>query len=118
MPNKGRGGGQWGITWQEVASSIEDFEAQYGCRVEHGVLFTLRGGRNSAKHWLVSCRAIAGRDGAYRLEGYAECTVGGVRGAASFPGACMRTLIDACADLDRRRVDTRYNRDNPVADRT
>lgn len=118
MPNTGRGGGQWGITWGEVADSITDYEARFGCRVEHGVLYTSRGGRRSGKHWLVTCRAISGRDGAYRHEGYAECTVGGARGAASFPGAFLRTLLDATEDLHKKREDPRHDRDHRAPDRT
>lgn len=118
MATQKKGGGQWGITWAEVADSVEDFEGRYGCKVEFGVLYTSRGGRSTHKHWLVSARAIRGRDGAQRLEGYAECTVGGARGAASFPGAFIRVLLDACEDLHRRATDPRYNRDTPVPGRS
>lgn len=118
MPNNGRAGGQWGITWKEVADSIADYQTTYSCRVEHTALFTPVGTSARRAGWLVACRAISGRAGAMRLEGYAECPVGGRQGAASFPGAFVRTLIDACADLDRRRGDKRYDRDHPVPDRT
>ena len=118
MQNKGRGGGQWGITWKEVGASIEEYEASYSCRLEHGVLFTSPHGKARYRSFVVSCRAISGRAGAYRLEGYAECPVGPHKGAASFPGAFLRTIIDACEDLAKRRADPRHNRDNPVPDRS
>lgn len=111
------GGGQWGITWAEVADSIDDFEEQYGCTIEHTTLRGVTFAKGTTKVWTVYCRAIAGRDGAYRLEGYAKCTVGGSRGAASFPGAYLRSLIDAVADLQLRRSDKRYHRDTPVPPR-
>lgn len=118
MPAKKKGGGQWGITWAEVADSIADYEASFGCKLEHGVLRTSYGKGKGGEHWLVSCRALSGRAGAYRQEGYAECSVGGVSGAASFPGAFLRTLIDACSDLSRRRQNKAHDRDNPVPPRT
>jgi len=118
MATKVKGGGQWGITWAEVAESIADYEERYSCRVEHIVTCSLPHKGAKARRWLVSTRAISGRDGAYRLEGYAECTVGAARGAASFPGAFVRGLIDACEDLERRRKDKRYDRDNPAPSRT
>jgi hypothetical protein len=118
MGTKVKGGGQWGITWAEVADSIADYEERYSCRVEHIVTCSLPHKDARLRRWLVSTRAISGRAGAYRLEGYAECSVGGVRGAASFPGAFIRGLIDACEDLERRRKDKRYDRDNRPPDRT
>lgn len=118
VPTRVKAGGQWGITWAEVSESVQDYEARFGCSVEFGLLVTSRGARHSNKHWLVTARAISGRAGAHRIEGYAECTVGGSRGAASFPGGCLRVLIDACEDLERRRKTPAYHRDNPVPDRT
>ena len=119
MPAKKKiGGGQWGITWTEVADSIADYQEQYGCTIEHMVIRRATFGKGVNLCWSVSCRAISGRAGAYRMEGYAECTVGGTRGAASFPGAFLRSLIDACADLQLRRDDKRYDRDTPVPQRT
>lgn len=114
---RAKGGGQWGISWAEVSESVEDFEARYSCKVEFIVTCSLPHKGAKARRWLVSTRAISGRDGAYRLEGYAECSVGGARGAASFPGAFIRGILDACADLDRRRKDKRYDRDNPAPPR-
>ena len=118
MATNKKGGGQWGITWSEVADSVLDYEARFGCKVEFGAQFTSAGGKAQYWRWLVSARAIRGRAGAQRLEGYAECTVGGARGAASFPGAFIRVLIDACADLSARARDPRYDRDNPAPPRT
>jgi hypothetical protein len=118
MPGKNKGGGQWGISWAEVADTIADHQLHYSCRLEFGVLRTSYAKSGRGEHWLVSCRAIAGRDGAYRHEGYAECSVGGVSGASSFPGAFVRTIIDASMDLDRRRRDKAHDRDNPVPPRT
>lgn len=118
MPTKVKGGGNWGISWKEVADSVQDYEERYGCSVEFGLLLTSYGAKRSGKHWLVTARALRGRAGAQRLEGYAECIVGGSRGAASFPGGCLRVLIDACGDLDRRAQDKAYNRDNPPPERT
>jgi hypothetical protein len=107
MGTKVKGGGQWGITWAEVADSIADYEERYSCRVEHIVTCSLPHKDARLRRWLVSTRAISGRAGAYRLEGYAE-----------FPGAFIRGLIDACEDLERRRKDKRYDRDNRPPDRT
>lgn len=115
---RAKGGGQWGISWAEVSESVQDYEARYSCKVEFVVTCSLRHKGAKAPAWLVSTRAIAGRAGAYRLEGYAECSVGGARGASSFPGAFVRGLIDACEDLARRRDDKRYDRDNPAPGRT
>jgi len=117
MPAKKKGGGQWGISWGEVADSIADYQEQYSCKLEFGVQRTSYGKTGRGEHWLVSCRAIAGRDGAYRHEGYAECAVGGASGASSFPGAFIRTLIDASTDLAKRRQTPAYERDNPVPPR-
>jgi hypothetical protein len=118
MATRKTGGGNWGITWAEVSDSVLDYQERFGCKVEFALLFTSVGGSSMHYRWLVACRAIRGRAGASRLEGYAECTVGGVRGAASFPGACIRSLIDACEDLSARARDPRYNRDNPTPERT
>jgi hypothetical protein len=118
MPAKKSGGGQWGITWQEVAESIDEYEEHFGCTIEHNVQRGLIFAKATQKVWIVYCRAVSGRDGAYRQEGYAKCTVGGTKGAASFPGAFLRSLIDACADLQLRRGDKRYDRDTPVPPRT
>lgn len=112
-----KGGGQWGISWAEVAESVADYEGRYSCKVEFIVTCSLPHKAAKVRRWLVSTRAISGRVGAYRLEGYAECFVGAARGASSFPGACIRGLIDACADLERRRGDKRYDRDNPAPPR-
>lgn len=111
------GGGQWGISWAEVAATVELYEEQYSCRLEHQVIYTRSFPSARTRQWSVYCRAISGRDGAYRVEGYAACMVGSRRGAASFPGAFIRSLIDACEDLARRRVDKRHDRDNPVPGR-
>jgi hypothetical protein len=113
-----KGGGSWGISWAEVSDSVLDYEGRYGCRVEFGAVYTCVGGGQRYTRWLVSARALRGRAGAQRLEGYAECTVGGARGAASFPGAFIRVLIDACEDLQRRAGDKRYDRDNPAPPRS
>lgn len=118
MPAAKKGGGQWGITWAEVAESIDDFEERYGCTIEHTVQRGLIFAKGSTRVWTVYCRAVSGRAGAYRIEGYAKCTVGGNSGAASFPGAFLRALIDACDDLGRRRDNKRYDRDTPVPPRT
>lgn len=118
MPSKNNGGGQWGISWSEVGETTTSYEGFYSCRLEHTVLYTRPSATAVSKVWSVHCRAISGRDGAYRLEGYAVCQVGGRRGAASFPGAFIRALIDACEDLERRRKDKRYDRDTPVPERT
>jgi hypothetical protein len=118
MPAKRKGGGQWGITWAEVADSVADHQLHYSCRLEFGVVRTSYGKNGRGECWLVSCRAIAGRDGAYRHEGYAECSVGGASGASSFPGAFVRTIIDSTLDLDKRRRNKAHDRDNPVPPRT
>lgn len=119
MPARSKsGGGQWGISWKEVADTISDHQLHYSCSLEFGVQRTSYGRSGKGEHWLVSCRAIAGRDGAYRQEGYAECTVGGAGGASSFPGAFVRTIIDATLDLDKRRKSRAYDRDTPVPGRT
>lgn len=117
MANNGRAGGQWGISWQEVAETIATYEEQYSCKLEHTVVYTRASPIGLTRYWSVCCRAISGRDGAYRVEGYAACGVGGRRGAASFPGAFIRSLLDACEDLARRRQDKRHDRDNPVPGR-
>jgi len=118
MATNKKGGGSWGISWSEVSDSVLDFEVRYGCKVEFGAVYTSVGGGARYTRWLVSARALRGRAGAQRLEGYAECTVGGARGAASFPGAFIRCLIDATEDLSKRRTDKRYDRDSPAPPRT
>ena len=111
---KKSGGGQWGITWQEVADSVADYEEFYACRVEHVVLYTRPSHTALSRVWTVHCTATRGRDGAYRIQGYAACQVGHKRGASSFPGAFIRSLIDACEDLTRKVNDKKQDRDNPA----
>lgn len=109
-----KGGGQWGITWAEVADLVEASEASLSCKLVTTVQWLPVSKGSSKRHWCVSTRALRGRAGASRLEGYAECTVGTARGAASFPGAFVRSTIDALLDLERRIAEPAYDRDFPV----
>jgi len=110
-------GGNWGITWQDVERSEDEYAAQYRCKFEWVAVWVRFSPRSDRRVLSIGCYAVSGRSGSDRLSGYGGCLVGGNRGAASVPGAYLRSMMDAAEDLENRRAQPRYNRDNPVAPR-
>lgn len=112
-PRKNPGGFD-GITWKEVQAAEEEYCVHYNCRVEWIATWEHYGGVGGRRWFTVTCYAISGREGPGRLIGSGDCPVGANRGASTVPGAFLRSLLVACEDLARRRLEPRYNRDTPV----
>jgi len=110
-------GGQWGITWAEIEASEVEYAAKYRCQFEWVCVWVRLSPRSERRVLSIGCYAISGRSGSTRISGYGGCLVGGNRGAASVPGAYLRSMMDAAEDLETRRDQPAYNRDNPVATR-
>jgi len=118
MPQtKKNAGGNWGITWAEVQQAEAEHASHYSCRIEWVAVWVALSPGSEHRRLSIACYAISGRPGPGRISGYAQCMVGSARGAASVPGAYLRSMMDACRDLDERRCMPKYNRDSPVPGR-
>ena len=110
------GGGQWGLSWNDLQQAEQEYSVLHRCRIEWRAAWVRYGPASSRCHLAVVCEAVSGREGPSRVIGYGACQLGGNKGAASATGAYLRSMIDACADLEERRTSPRYNRDTaPLA---
>lgn len=100
---KNVGGQTWGISYADVGQAIEEHEATYSCTIEIGVYYVKLYKSAPYRTWQVVARALVNRGTPKEICGYAQCDVGGNKGAASMAGAYLRAIMDACEDLERRR---------------
>lgn len=103
------------LTWNDVAEAENEWSAFYRCRIEWRASWVRYSSSSDKRFLTIYCEAISGRPGMGRLIGTGQCGFRTGRGAASVPGAYLRSMMDACEDLARRREDPRYNRDQPSA---
>lgn len=105
------------LTWDDLRIAEEEYSVHHSCRIEWGASWIRYSAKSERKYLVITCFAITGREGPDRLTGFASCGYRTGRGSASVPGAYLRSMMDACEDLEQRRADPRYNRDTPVAPR-
>jgi hypothetical protein len=103
------------LTWDDLRLAEEEYSGHYQCRIEWGASWVRYSAKSERKYLIIQCFAIRGPEGHRRTIGCGNCGYRTGRGAASVPGAYLRSMIDACEDLAQRLADPRYNRDTPVA---
>lgn len=108
----GASGQSWGITYADVAQAHEEHESSHHCIITWGVHRVKKYRNSPSASWVVVANATRRAGRADEVRGSGSCDVGGSKGAASFAGALLRAMMDACDDLDRRAQDKRYDRDH------
>jgi hypothetical protein len=96
--------GGWGITYADISKALQEHEVQFNCTLEFSVYNYQKYKGATIRVWSVVCHARYRRDTPQEVRGWASCEVGHGSGAATFPGAYLRTLIQACDDLEKRRA--------------
>lgn len=102
------------ITWNDVGEAEQEYATHYSCRIEWRAAWIRYHAKSDRKYLTVYCEAVSGREGPARLIGVGQCGFRNGRGAATVPAAYLRSMIDACGDLEERRRNPRYARDTPV----
>lgn len=103
MPAPNRAGStSYDLTWADVAAAEEQYAALHQCRIEWRSAWIRYSAKSEKRFLTVYCEAIRGREGGYRVIGVGQCGFRTGRGAASVPAAYLRSMIDACADLEER----------------
>lgn len=102
-PSNARDGG-WGITYADVGQAQDEYELHHNCTLEWSVYRYAKFKKAKVKVISVVCHARYRRDTPHEVRGYATCEVGSGSGAATMPGAMLRTLIQACDDLEDKKA--------------
>lgn len=99
--------GGWGLSYADISQALQEHEAQFSCTLEFAVYNYQKYKKSTIRVWSVVCHARYRRDTPQEIRGWASCEVGSGSGAASFPGAYLRTIVQACEDLEKRRGNPR-----------
>lgn len=95
--------GGWGLTYADVSQSLQEHQAQYNCTLEFAVHHYQKYKASTVWVWVVTCSARYRRGTPQEICGLSSCEVGHGSGSATFPGAYLRSLIQACDNLEARR---------------
>lgn len=94
--------GGWGLTYADISQALQEYQTQFNCTLEFSVYCYQKYKKSPIWVWSVVCHARYRRDTPQEVRGWASCEVGHGSGSATFPGAYLRSLVQACEDLDKR----------------
>lgn len=100
------------ISWADVAAAHEDYEKEHHCRVEYGLVCYRKFKHAQRPSWQVVAHATTHAGRANEVRGASTVDLGGTRGARTMAGAVLRAMMQAVSDLEHRRADKLYDRDN------